>query len=52
MIARTGAMLIYGQVRASVLSAIACRTLASLILPEFLTFVTRAAALVLISTPG
>jgi hypothetical protein len=50
MIARTGAMLIYGPVRASVLSAIACRTLASLILPEFLTFVTRAAALVLIST--
>jgi len=35
-------MLVYGQVRASVISAIACRTLASAILPEFLTFITRA----------
>ena len=42
MIAMTGAMLVYGQVRASVISAIACRTLASAILPEFLTFITRA----------
>jgi hypothetical protein len=42
MIAWTGAMLVYGQVRASVSSAIACRTLASAILPEFLTFMTRA----------
>lgn len=48
MIARTGAMLMYGQVRASVISAIACRTLASAILSEFLTFMTRAAALVLV----
>ena len=47
MIAKTGAMLMHGQVRASVISAIACHTLASAILPEFLTFMTRAAALVL-----
>jgi len=48
MIAKTGAMLVDGQVRASVSSAIACRTLAATILPEFLTFMTRAAALVLV----
>jgi hypothetical protein len=52
MIAKTGAMLVDGQVRASVSSAIACRTLAAAILPEFLTFMTRAAALVLLATQG
>jgi hypothetical protein len=52
MIAKTGAMLVDGQVRASVSSAIACRTLAATILPEFLTFMTRAAALVLLATQG
>ena len=43
-------MLLDGQVRASVMPAIACRNVASVIVLEFLTLMTRAVAFVLLGT--